>query len=161
MARQSMVLLKNKNQILPLSKELKKIAVVGPNAADSTMLWANYNGFPTHTVTILDGIKAKVPNTEVIYTLGCNHTENFLMKDLGQCVTSEKGNGLKSEFFNNTEFKGEPVYSGLAKELHYTTGGNTQFAPNVNLTDFSARFTGEFTSPQSGDIEFTLSLIHI
>ena len=157
MARQSMVLLKNKNQILPLSKELKKIAVVGPNAADSTMLWANYNGFPTHTVTILDGIKAKVPNTEVIYTLGCNHTENFLMKDLGQCVTSEKGNGLKSEFFNNTEFKGEPVYSGLAKELHYTTGGNTQFAPNVNLTDFSARFTGEFTSPQSGDIEFTIS----
>lgn len=94
MARQSMVLLKNKNQILPLSKQLKKIAVVGPNAADSTMLWANYNGFPTHTVTILDGIRAKVPNTEVIYTLGCNHTDNFLMKDLGQYITSEKGTDL-------------------------------------------------------------------
>ena len=41
--------------------------------------------------------------------------------------------------------------------MHYTTGGNTQFAPNVNLTDFTARFTGEFTSPVDGTIELELS----
>lgn len=74
MARKSMVLLKNRDQTLPLSKGIKKIAVVGPNAADSTMLWANYNGFPTHTVTILEGIQKKVPSAEVIYALGCPHT---------------------------------------------------------------------------------------
>ena len=157
MARQSMVLLKNSHNTLPLSKELKKIAVVGPNAADSTMLWANYNGFPTRTTTILEGIRQKVPGTEVIYELGCNHTADFVMTDLGNCISSDAGEGLKAEYYNNTDFSGAPVYTGLAKELHYTTGGNTQFAPNVNLTNFSARFTGEFEAPQSGDIEFTLS----
>lgn len=157
MARQSMVLLKNSNNTLPLSKDLKKIAVVGPNAADSTMLWANYNGFPTRTTTILEGIQRKVPGAEVIYELGCNHTADFVMTDLGNYISSEAGQGLKAEYYNNTDFSGAPVYTGLAKELHYTTGGNTQFAPNVNLTNFSARFTGEFEAPQSGDIEFTLS----
>lgn len=157
MARKSMVLLKNQKGILPLNKSLRKIAVVGPNAADSTMLWANYNGFPTHTVTILEGIQKKVPRTEVAYELGCNHTDRFVMEDLGNCISSAAGQGFASEFFNNTEFEGTPVYQGLAKELHYTTGGNTQFAPNVNLTDFTARFTGEFEAPLTGEIEFKLS----
>ena len=157
MARKSMVLLKNRKGTLPLNKNLRKIAVVGPNAADSTMLWANYNGFPTKTVTILEGIRNKVPNTEVVYELGCNHTERFVMEDLGNHISSAAGQGFASEFFNNTEFEGTPVYQGLAKELHYTTGGNTQFAPNVNLTHFTARFTGEFEAPLTGEIEFKLS----
>lgn len=72
MARKSIVLLKNKNQVLPLNKSIKKIAVVGPNANDSTMLWGNYNGFPSSTVTILDGIRNKVPGIEVIYEKGCD-----------------------------------------------------------------------------------------
>lgn len=157
MARKSTVLLKNKNNTLPLSKEIKKIAVVGPNAADSTMLWANYNGFPSKTVTILEGIRHKVPNAEVIYELGCNHTDHFVMTDLGNHISSPTGRGFASEFFNNTDFNGEAVYKGVAKELHYTTGGNTQFAPNVNLTNFTARFTGEFEAPANGPVEFKLS----
>lgn len=157
MARKSMVLLKNKNNVLPLNKSIKKIAVVGPNAADSTMLWANYNGFPTKTVTILEGIRNKVPGAEVIYQLGCNHTDNFVMQDMGDKITSNAGTGFLAEYFNNTEFKGEPVFKGLAQSLHYTTGGNTQFAPNVNLSDFTARFTGVFEAPVTGDIDFELS----
>lgn len=157
MARKSIVLLKNENGILPLNKQIRKIAVVGPNAADSTMLWANYNGFPTKTTTIVEGIREKVPNAEVLYELGCNHTANFVVKDLCNYISSNAGQGFASEFFNNTDFKGEPVYQGLAKELHYTTGGNTQFAPNVNLTNFTARFSGVFTSPMNGPIEFKLS----
>lgn len=157
MAHKSMVLLKNKNQILPLDKTIKKIAVVGPNAADSTMLWANYNGFPSKTVTILEGIRNKVPGTKVIYELGCNHTDDFVMTDLGSAITSPAGQGFASEFFNNIDFTGEPVHQGLARELHYTTGGNTQFAPNVNLTNFTARFTGEFEAPANGEVEFKLS----
>ncbi len=157
MARKSMVLLQNKNNTLPLSKSIKKIAVVGPNAADSTMLWSNYNGFPTHTVTILEGIKNKLPEAEVIYELGCNHAADYVMNDLGQYITSPAGQGFTSEFYNNTEFAGEPVYKGQASELHYTTGGNTQFAPNVNLSDFSARFNGVFEAPATEDVEFILS----
>lgn len=157
MARKSMVLLKNKNNTLPLSKNLKKIAVVGPNAADSTMLWSNYNGFPSHTVTILDGIRKKVPGTEVVYELGCNHTNDFVIVDLGNHVTSAAGQGFACEYFNNMDFEGEPVYKGIAKELRYTTGGNTQFAPNVNLTQFTARFNGTFEAPETGEVEFKIS----
>lgn len=157
MARKSMVLLKNKNNTLPLSKNLKKIAVVGPNAADSTMLWSNYNGFPSHTVTILDGIRKKVPDTEVVYELGCNHTNDFVIVDLGNHITSAAGQGFACEYFNNMDFEGEPVYKGIAKELRYTTGGNTQFAPNVNLTQFTARFHGTFEAPETGEVEFKIS----
>ncbi len=157
MARKSIVLLKNKEHTLPLDKSTKKIAVVGPNAADSVMLWANYNGFPSHTVTILDGIRAKVPNAEVVYELGCNHTANDLLKDLGNCITSDAGPGFAAAYYNNIAFEGEPVYQGLTKGLHFTTGGNTQFAPNVNLTNFTSRYTGVFESPVAGEVEFNLS----
>ncbi len=73
MARESMVLLKNKNHILPLNKDIKTIAVVGPNANDSTMLWANYNGFPSKTITILQGIRNKATHSKIIYEKGCDH----------------------------------------------------------------------------------------
>ncbi|MDR1402532.1 MAG: glycoside hydrolase family 3 C-terminal domain-containing protein [Tannerellaceae bacterium] len=157
MARKSMVLLKNKNNILPLDKKIKKIAVIGPNANDSIMQWANYNGFPSKTVTILEGIRNKASEAEVIYELGCNHTNDFVMTDCGNYITSPDGQGFASEFFNNTDFEGEPVHKGIAPDLHYTTGGNTQFAPNVNLINFSARFTGEFESQITGDVEFDIS----
>src|SRR5699024_975599 len=61
-ARQSMTLLKNEKQILPLNKNIKRVAVVCANAADSMMLWGNYNGTPTSPVTILEGIQKKVPH---------------------------------------------------------------------------------------------------
>ena len=59
MARQTIVLLQNKNNVLPLQKDKEKIAVIGPNADDAPLMWGNYNGMPNHTITILDGIKAK------------------------------------------------------------------------------------------------------
>ena len=59
MARESIVLLQNRRGILPLSGKLK-VAVTGPNAADSVAMWGNYNGFPRHTVTALEGIAARV-----------------------------------------------------------------------------------------------------
>ena len=66
MARESMTLLMNKNKALPLSKNIKNVAVMGPNANDSTMQWGNYNGFPKHTITILDGIKQVVPSAQYV-----------------------------------------------------------------------------------------------
>ena len=72
MARQSIVLLQNKDNILPLSKSINKIAVIGPNADDIPMMWGNYNGTPNHTVTILDGIKGKIDSDNIIYIKGCD-----------------------------------------------------------------------------------------
>ncbi|MCJ8208979.1 glycoside hydrolase family 3 C-terminal domain-containing protein [Mucilaginibacter sp. RS28] len=74
MARQSMVLLRNENQLLPLSKSIKKIAVVGPNADNAESVLGNYNGKPSHVVTVLEGIKAKLsPQAEVIYDKGVDY----------------------------------------------------------------------------------------
>jgi len=90
MARESMVLLKNKNNILPLSKKIKTIAVVGPNANDSIMLWANYNGFPSKTITILQGIKNKMPNSTILYEKGCRHAGAIHTDSINIAVSNVK-----------------------------------------------------------------------
>ena len=68
-ARKSLVLLSN-DGTLPL-KEDARIGLAGPNAADSVMMWGNYNGFPLRTVTLLDALKARIP--ELKYVKGCSH----------------------------------------------------------------------------------------
>lgn len=90
MARESMVLLKNRNNILPLSKNIKTIAVVGPNANDSVMLWANYNGFPSGTTTILQGVRNKMPNAAIIYEKGCSHAGKVYADSLAMSVSRVK-----------------------------------------------------------------------
>ena len=76
-ARQSMVLLKN-NDVLPIRRgSVRKIAVIGPNAADSTLMLGNYNGDPTHVITVLQGIRNAYPDAEVTYERGCDHLEGF------------------------------------------------------------------------------------
>ena len=72
-ARQSIVLLKN-DGVLPLSRDIGSIAVIGPNAHDHHVLRANYFGIASHSVTPLDGIRAAVSKqTKVWYTDGCKH----------------------------------------------------------------------------------------
>ena len=77
MARKSIVLLKNDN-ILPLRKG-HDIVVVGANATDSVMMWGNYSGFPSHTVTAMEGIKRFAPNAKFIG--GCGLTRNETTAD--------------------------------------------------------------------------------
>jgi len=76
MALESMTLLQNKNSVLPLKKTAKKIAVVGPNADNEPMLWGNYNGTPVRTISILNGIKSKLPTNAVFYDKACDLVEN-------------------------------------------------------------------------------------
>lgn len=71
MARETMTLLHNPRHALPLSKQLKQVVVMGPNANDSVMMWGNYNGTPRHTVTILDGIRRKIGAQRVKFIEGC------------------------------------------------------------------------------------------
>ncbi|MCK9858652.1 glycoside hydrolase family 3 C-terminal domain-containing protein [Paenibacillus sp. ATY16] len=76
-ARESIVLLKNDNNLLPLPKTLRSIAVIGPNAADRDTLLGNYHGTPSRPVTILDGIRQAVsPETRVYYAKGCELLNN-------------------------------------------------------------------------------------
>lgn len=83
MAQQSIVLLKNEHHSLPLSKQIRKIAVLGPNADDAKALLGNYNGTPSEIITVLQGIKNKLPNAEVVYEKAINHTDDSLKIEEG------------------------------------------------------------------------------
>jgi len=157
MARKSIVLLKNSNRILPLSPTIRKVAVVGPNANDSTMLWANYNGFPSKTTTILQGIKEQAPSAKVIYDKGCELTKEYLIEGFLNAVTSNGKPGFEARYYNNINLKGEPVQKEITQAIRYTTMGNTQFAAHVPLNNFSAVYTGVFKSPVSGKVTFSVS----
>lgn len=156
-ARQSMTLLKNEKQTLPLDKDIKRIAVVGANAADSMMLWGNYNGTPTSTVTILDGIRKKVPNAELIYEKGSDLVDSWVRNSLYESfITTDNGeNGLKVEFYNNNVFEGKPVHT-LTNRLgiEYSNRGGTALAQDVNLENTSTRISGIFVAPYTGEVVF-------
>ena len=151
MARQSIVLLQNRNNILPLKKNAEKIAIIGPNADDAPMMWGNYNGMPNHTVTILDGVKAK--QKKLFYTKGCDLTYDQVMdcQLATQCAVGGK-KGLKGTFWNNTTMEGKPVTTQYyTTPLAVTTAGMHNFAPGVQIEDFSAKYETVFTPKESGE----------
>ena len=99
-ARQSVVLLKNDNDLLPVEpSKVRKIAVVGPNADDDKMMLGNYNGTPSHTVTILEGIRNAYPEAEVTYERGCDLVEGYVYVDprLKRGFRAENYEGLSAE----------------------------------------------------------------
>ena len=161
MARQTIVLLQNKNSILPLNKK-EKIAVIGPNADNTPMMWGNYNGTPNHTVTILDGIcdKLKVKRSSLNakrstlnYYQGCDLTYDKVMECLmaSQCSFDGK-KGMKGTFWNNRRMEGKPVTTQYyTAPLAVTTFGMHNFAPGVQLEDFSAKYETVFTPKESGE----------
>ena len=151
MARQTIVLLQNKGNILPLQKNKEKIAVIGPNADNAPMMWGNYNGMPNHTVTILDGIKAK--QKKLFYAPGCDLTYDQVMDCLlaSQCSFEGK-KGLKGTFWNNRKMEGNSVTTQYyTTPLAVTTAGMHNFAPGVQMEDFSAKYETVFTPKEAGE----------
>ena len=153
MARKSIVLLKN-NGVLPLGG--RDIVVMGPNANDSVMMWGNYSGYPTKTITALEGIRQIVPAK---YVLGCGLTRNEQIESLFSNIRDPKGHqGLQITYWNNTDQQGEPVTVVNAQQaLKLSNGGNTVFAPGVNLENFSAKMEGTLTPQQDETLIFTIS----
>ena len=155
-ARESMVLLDN-DGILPLAKNLKKIAVVGPNANDAGLLNGNYGGTPTkeHTFTLLQGIKEAVPETEVYYSQGCplmeGHETISYLKDFND------GKGAYVEFYNNNDLEGTPDVTGYYEKLNFSTFGAWGFAEGINTDNLSVRISGKFTAPFTGEMKYTVS----
>ena len=151
MARQTIVLLQNKNDVLPLQKNKERIAVIGPNADDAPLMWGNYNGMPNSTVTILDGIKAK--QKKIYYHKGCDLTYDKVMECLLSTQCSADGRkGLKGTFWNNTGMEGKAVtVQRYLNPVAVTTAGMHNFAPGVNLEGFSAKYETTFTPKESGE----------
>ena len=158
MAEEGIVLLQNKNNLLPLNKN-QKIVVMGPNANDSIMQWGNYSGYPTRTSTILQGIR-QLAKGEVKYVPACTLTRNEVAESrFGQFFLSDKGTdkGMRATYWNNPDMKGEPVATAIyTAPINLSNGGNTVFVPGVNLTDFSARYEGVFVPEADETLNFKL-----
>lgn len=157
MAQESIVLLQNKNSLLPLKKEGLKIALIGPNANDSIMQWGNYNGFPSHTTTLLESLQKQLPASQLIYEHGCDHTAAVALQSLfGNCTTKDGQKGFKASYWNTMEVEGEPdIVTQVPNPFHFTTAGATVFAPGVPLGGFYAVYETTFHPQKSEDIVFS------
>ncbi len=178
MARESVVLLKN-DGTLPLKKNLRTIAVIGPNADSVEVLLGNYNGEPSAPVTPLEGIRHKVRRTRVLYAQGSDLAAGlpvFQPVPSSALFTSEGAdakNGLKAEYFNTSNFNGQayrmreltypnsgkfsgtvpdspkPAFTRVDPEVDFHWGNG---APRKDLDDdnFGVRWTGYLKAPTSG-----------
>ncbi|MFP9098978.1 glycoside hydrolase family 3 C-terminal domain-containing protein [Flavobacterium sp. RHBU_24] len=153
MAQQSMVLLKNENKTLPLSKQLKKIVVLGPNADNAISILGNYNGIPTKLSTVLQGIKNKVgANTEVVFEKAVNFTNNNILayKDLSSEYSYDGKPGFKAEYFNNVQLSGTPVVTTEKTPEHMWQEGE-QVTGAIIAKNFSARYSTNY-KPAADDM---------
>ncbi len=155
-ARESMVLLENKG-ILPLSKDIKTLAIVGPNADDVELLNGNYGGTPTkeHQHSLLEGIKAAVPGAKIIYQKACELNDEY--STIHHLQDFNDGKGVKVDFYNNKELAGDPAKTEYHKELNFSTFGAWGFAQGVSKEELSVRVSGQYTSTFTGEMKYTLS----
>jgi len=145
MAQQSIVLLKNENALLPLTKTaIKKIAILGPNADNKIAVLGNYNGTPSHITSVLEGIKNKLGNNvEVIYEKATNFTNDTLLifNNITHQYSFEGKQGIKAEYFNNEKLEGPAAFSSIEKEIdHYWDEGESP-AKGIIPMHYSARYT--------------------
>ncbi|GHV52033.1 glucan 1,4-alpha-glucosidase [Bacteroidia bacterium] len=154
-ARKSMVLLKNGNNLLPLSKDVKKVAVIGPNADDLEVLLGNYNGYPTLPKTPLTGIRQKLPHAEVAFAQGCALAERlpyFEAIPSGYLFTdaTAKQQGLKAEYFANTSWNGSPAHTQVDPSIDFIWQTTPPFK-DMKYDAFSVRWTGVLVPPETGE----------
>ncbi|MCL5130016.1 glycoside hydrolase family 3 protein [Algibacter sp. L4_22] len=150
-ARESMVLLKNDNNILPLKKNIKSIAVIGPNADAVQSLLGNYHGTPHNYITPLKAIQQKLPNTEVNYALGSDIASGWstFTHIPVSVLESENKSGLKGEYYTKSNFEGEPVLTQTDSVIDFI------WTPKRPIKDFksdvfSVRWTGNIIPKQTG-----------
>ncbi|MBL7856308.1 MAG: glycoside hydrolase family 3 C-terminal domain-containing protein [Cyclobacteriaceae bacterium] len=151
-ARKSIVLLKNKGNILPLKKDIGTLAVIGPNADQWLMLLGNYNGVPSDPVTPLRGIQEKLgTKSKVLFSQGCELADGMPMFYTipGEYLFNGDHPGINVSYYNNKEFGGEPLFSSIDKNLDANWYDK---APREDMDDdsFSVRWSGELKPDRSG-----------
>ena len=172
-ARESMMLLENtersplngeaasaggaKVPVLPLPKNIKTLAVLGPNADDVKLLEGNYGGTPTeaHQHSLLEGIRNALPNTKIIYQKACELNDEY--NTIHHLQDFNDGKGVLVEFWNNKELSGEPVKTGYYNELNFSTFGAWGFAEGVDNDNLSVRISGQYKATFTGEMKYTLA----
>jgi beta-glucosidase len=152
-SQKSIVLLKNQNQILPLSKKIKTVAVIGPNADDIQSLWGNYNGIPSNPVTVLKGIQNKLePDSKVLYAQGTQLAKGIpAMKVIPSAYfqNAEGIQGLTGEYFDNSKWEGKPIFTRTDQNIDFHWDIDTP-DPRMKIGNYSVRWTGYITAPKTG-----------
>ncbi len=155
LANESIVLLKN-DGTLPLESGIARIAVVGPLADQTRVLLGNYNGTPTHTVSMLEGLKAEFPNAKITFVPGTQFLRDDGNPVPDNLLTTNDGKpGLTAEYSN---WQGIQLGPGARP-----TPITSRVEPNVNLSEsnlpaetagkksLGVQWTGFLTPPDSGD----------
>lgn len=159
LANESMVLLKN-DGVLPLKKSVNRIAIVGPLADQTAVLLGNYNGIPTHTVSMLEGMKAEFPNAKITYVPGTQFLTNQGNPVPASVLTTPDGKpGLKAEYSSGMTLgrhltpvtsRVEPTVDLNSNNLPEQVKGKSSFA--VRWTGFlNPNETGEYLVGIKGD----------
>ncbi|HUI44113.1 MAG TPA: glycoside hydrolase family 3 C-terminal domain-containing protein [Terriglobia bacterium] len=162
-ARESMVLLKNRDGFLPLKPELKNIAVIGPNAEALPALEGNYNGTPSHPVLPIDGLEKEFAGkAEVLYAQGSPYVSELpvpVPRTVFHPASGDAAPGLKAEYFANTDFSGSPVLTRIDPQIQFDWDAASP-APGVPMKAFAVRWTGTLTPPGPGDYTFGIDAAH-
>jgi beta-glucosidase len=155
-ARESLVLLKNDGNLLPLSKEMGAIAVIGPNADDARVLLGNYNGTPAGAATVLEGIRSGVsPSTKVYAAQGCAIAEGVPplcvipsthLRPTEDCADRK---GLLGAYYDNVQFEGVPALTRLDPAVDFTWRDSTPLTGRMS-DSFAACWTGYLIPPVTG-----------
>ena len=158
-ARESIVLLKNARNLLPLRRDLGTVAVIGPNADQWRMLLGNYNGIPADPVTPLRGIREAVaPRTRVLYALGSDLADGFPVLDPvpARVLANARGRpGLDVAFFASRTMTGAPLFQRTDSTLDAHWGEGAPRA-DMNVDDFGVRWTGTLRPAHTGTYRLAL-----
>jgi beta-glucosidase len=156
-ARESIVLLKNQNHLLPLAKTLR-VAVVGPTADDLSVLLGNYNGTPSSYVTALRGLQAKLAPQTIPYEQGCNLAEDGPIWRLvpARVFSSEGRPGLEAQYFTNRKLDGQALLVRNDSEVdsNWAKGGAV---PGLGESGFSIRWSGTLKPSATGQYRLALT----
>jgi len=158
-ARQSIVLLKNKDGILPLSPSLRRIAVSGPSADDPVALLGNYNGISSRQVTPLEGMIRQFPNAQVRYALGAPYTAGTyaLVSSAFLAPPDGRNSGLLVEYFDNPDLKGSPKVRRTESRAYFDMDMEDRAVVTaIGKERYSVRWTGTLTPPYTGDYALTV-----
>jgi beta-glucosidase len=155
-ARESIVLLKNQGDLLPLRKDLGAIAVVGPNADHRQVLLGNYSGTPASAVTPLEGIRRKLSAaTRLYYARGCDWADGVppMVPVPASCLrpagAAAGESGLAAEYYDNAGFEGQPVLKRTDPLVDFIWKGASPLTGQWG-DPFSVCWTGSLAPPASG-----------
>lgn len=160
-AEESIVLLKNERNILPLNTAVKKLAVLGPNAAEARLGGGGSASVsPFYSVSPLDGIKNYCgSDTEILFEEGAGLNGNFKIvesKYLDHDSGGELAPGLKAEYFSNPRLEGTPAVTTADEVIDFSWGWANP-KPGINRGSYSVRWSGRLLPPKTGNYKIGVS----